>query len=191
MPGGVGGVAPRGVPLSRSTAQPCRSREFRRLSPHHPICRPSSSLFAITSLISNTPTPPSAWLKRERPLIGGVLSLAGVRPLGRRLGHRQQGNRAQRFQRLQDLGCLRQESLSAGAAARRKRPSSTTPTGRSASSSAAIGTAAIGSSIWCAARVNPSASGRPSESKQLCDVESGLTSTGLLLQRGCQERGLL
>ena len=133
------------------TAQPCRSREFRRLSPHHPICRPSSSLFAITvSLISNTPTPPSAWLKRERPLIGGVLSLAGVRPLGRRLGHRQQGNRAQRFQRLQDFGCLRQESLSAGAAARRKRPSSTTPTGRSASSSAAIGTAGIGSSIWCA-----------------------------------------
>ena len=125
------------------------------------------------------------------PPIGGVLSLAGVRPLGRRLGHRQQGNRAQRFQRLQDLGCLRQESLSAGAAARRKRPSSTTPTGRSASSSAANGTAAIGSSIWCAARVNPGASGRPSESKQLCDVESGLTSTGLLLQRGCQERGLL
>jgi phage terminase large subunit-like protein len=41
------------------------------------------------------------------------------------------------------------------------------------------------------ARVNPGASGRPSASKQLCDVESGLTSTGLLLQRGCQGRGLL
>src|SRR6516225_10099795 len=32
MPGGVGGVAPRGVPLSRSTAHPSRSRSLRRTS---------------------------------------------------------------------------------------------------------------------------------------------------------------
>jgi len=39
MPGGVGGVAPRGVPLSRSSAQPRRCPPFRRRSLDHPICR--------------------------------------------------------------------------------------------------------------------------------------------------------
>src|SRR5215813_13270036 len=45
------------VPEGLLSAQPCRSREFRPRSPHHPICRPSSSRICQRWFVELRPLP--------------------------------------------------------------------------------------------------------------------------------------